>query len=134
MYLIDTSIWIDFFRERDNPYIQFFLKILDANLPYGITGLIYQEILQGAASEQDFNRINNNLKTQRFYHPKDTMVSYQMAAQYYFNCRKKGVTIRSTVDCFIARIAIEHDLYLLHNDKDFINLQKIIPTLKLAPN
>ncbi len=63
---------------------------------------------------------------------KDPVLSYQTAAQYYFNCRAKGVTIRSTINCLIANVAIEHDLWLLHNDKDFIQLNKIVPLLKLV--
>jgi predicted nucleic acid-binding protein len=133
MYLVDTSIWIDFLREKDNQSVQFFLKILDEKQPFGITSFIYQEILQGASSQKDFDKLNDYMETQRFYHPKDPVLSYQMAAQYYFNCRSKGVTIRSTADCLIATVAIEYDLLLLHNDKDFIQLNKIVPLLKLAP-
>jgi len=48
----------------------------------------------------------------------------------YFLCRKKGVTVRSTIDCLIAQIAIEQDLLLLQNDKDFVNMSPII-NLKL---
>ncbi len=133
MYLVDTSIWIDFLRKKNNPPVQFFLKILDQKQPFGITSFIYQEILQGAKSQEDFDKLNNYMETQRFYHPKDPLLSYQTAAQYYFNCRAKGVTIRSTLDCLIATIAIEHDLCVLHNDKDFIQLNKIVPSLKLMP-
>lgn len=132
MYLVDTSVWIDFLREKDNRPVQFFLKILDSRQPFGITSFIYQEILQGTTSQKDFDKLNDYLETQRFYHPKDPILSYQTAAQYYFNCRSKGVTIRSTVDCLIAGIAIEHDLLLLHNDKDFTQFNKIVPQLKLV--
>ncbi|MBS0358485.1 MAG: PIN domain nuclease [Proteobacteria bacterium] len=131
MYLIDTSIWIDYLREENNPCIQYFTNILDQKLPFGITGIIYQEVLQGAASEKDFNQLVNYLNTQRFYHLRDPIVSYQAAAQLYFECRKKGITIRSTIDCLVAQVAIEHDLILLHNDKDYIQLKKVIPKLKL---
>ncbi len=46
MYLIDTSVWIDYFRERENNVTKQFSTILDEGLPYGITSVIYQEILQ----------------------------------------------------------------------------------------
>ena len=42
------------------------------------------------------------------------------------SCRKKGLTIRSTIDCLIAQIAIEHDLLLLQNDKDFVHMASIV--------
>ena len=42
----------------------------------------------------------------------------------YRNLRKKGITIRKTIDCIIAAVAIEYDIQLLHNDKDFIPIEK----------
>jgi predicted nucleic acid-binding protein len=132
MYLVDTSVWIDFFREKDNQPVQFFLKILNGRQPFGITSFIYQEILQGANSKKDFDKLNDYMETQKFYHPKDPVLSYKNAAEYYFNCRSEGITIRSTVDCLIADIAVEHDLWLVHNDKDFSQLSKVVPTLKLV--
>lgn len=131
MYLIDTSVWIDYFREIENTSTAKFISILDHNLPYGITGVIYQEILQGAASERDFNQLKDYLVTQRFFHPRDLIISYESAAKLFYLCRRKGITIRSTVDCFIAQIAIEHDLVLLHNDQDYDRIQLLIPELVL---
>src|SRR5687767_1953548 len=115
MYLIDTSVWIDYFREINNESTKKLTSILDRHLPFGITGVIYQEILQGANSLQDFNQLKEYFETQRFFHPSD--VSYGSAAKIFYLCRKKGITIRSTIDCFIAQIAIEHHLILLHNDQ-----------------
>ncbi|MDF2529848.1 MAG: PilT protein domain protein, partial [Gammaproteobacteria bacterium] len=57
---------------------------------------------------------------------------YQLAAEHYFKCRKKGLTIRSTIDCLIAQIAIENDLLLLHNDRDFVSMAGIITDLQLV--
>ncbi len=132
MYLIDTSVWIDYFRGKSNKPVQFFTSILDKNVPFGITNIIYQEILQGASTEKDFNKLNQYLSTQIFYHPKRDLLSYQTSAKIYFNGRRNGITIRSTIDCLIAQIAIENKLILVHNDKDFVQMQKILPTLKLA--
>jgi len=129
VYLIDTSIWIDYFRKKENSGVKFFVKILEQKWPYGITGLIYQEILQGVSSQKDFEQLSMYLETQKFYHPKDPIISYQAAAQKYFLCRKKGITIRSTVDCFIAQIAIEHNLCLVHNDRDYSLIKKVCPEL-----
>ena len=60
-------------------------------------------------------------------------MSHREAAHIYFSCRRKGITIRSTIDCLIAQISIEHDLILLHNDKDFTHMAAVIPQLKLFP-
>lgn len=105
--------------------------LLDQRLPYGITGVIYQEVLQGASSERDFRHLHDYFGTQRFYHPTDSVRSYAEAERLYGRCRHQGITIRSTIDCLIARIAIEHKL-LLHSDNDYLQLAKVEPQLKLA--
>ena len=131
MYLIDTSVWVDYFREIENASTKKFTSILDGDLPFGITSIIYQEVLQGAISERDFNQLKEYLATQRFFHPEDAKLSYESAAKLFFLCRRKGVTIRSTIDCVIAQIAIEHNLVLVHNDQDYLRIQSIAPKLKL---
>ena len=81
--------------------------------------MIYQEVLQGAKSEKEYAGLKKYLSSQRFFHPQDPIETFAKAARIYFRCRKKGVTVRSTVDCMIAQIAIENELLLLHNDKGF---------------
>jgi predicted nucleic acid-binding protein len=131
VYLVDTSVWVDYLRNRNNASIEQFTKILDEELPFGITSVIYQEILQGAASEKDFKQLVTYFSNQRFFHPKNGIFTYQEAAKLYFDCRRKGVTVRSTIDCLIVQIAIEHKLVLLHNDKDFTAIHQVVPALKL---
>ncbi|NNM59802.1 MAG: PIN domain nuclease [Legionellales bacterium] len=132
MYLVDTSVIIDFLRERDNQAVNFFISLLEQDMPFGITSIIYQEVLQGAKSIQDFNKLRDFLGSLIFYFPKDSVLSYAAAANIYFDCRKKGVTIRSTIDCLIVQIAIEHNLQLLHNDNDFIQIANVVPALKIV--
>ena len=57
--------------------------------------------------------------------------SYEQAVLMNFNCRRSGITIRSTIDLLIAWTAIEHDACLLQKDMDFVNLAKVVPELKL---
>ena len=70
--------------------------------------------------------------TQRFYHLQDPVVGYEEAAQLYYRCRRTGVNVRSTIDCLIAHVAIEPYLYLLHDDRDFDHMGRVLPELKLA--
>lgn len=109
MLLVDTSVWIDFLKGQSNEAVVWLKRLLSAGLPVGITSLIYQEILQGADSESRFAQFKDYFGSQRFYHPRDPVESHAQAAQLYVRCRRQGVTIRSTVDCLIAQIAIEHD-------------------------
>lgn len=125
MVLVDTSVMIDYLRGNEDDTILTLQRIIDNNIPFGINSFIYQEVLQGVATEKDFIKVKKYLDTQRFYELKDKRESYASAAKIYFQCRKKGMTINSTIDCLIAQTAIENNLYLLHNDLDFDNIAKV---------
>ena len=125
MVLVDTSVMIGYLQGEGNKAIFRFQYILDNNIPFGINSLIYQEVLQGVKTEKDFDKTKKYLDTQRFYSLKDEKESYASAAKIYFRCKKKGFTIRSTIDCLIAQTAIEYNLLLLHNDSDFDNIARI---------
>ena len=126
MILVDTSVLIDFFKKNDNHPTQKFKEVIKRGIPFGITAQIFQEVLQGAKSDKDYNQLKDYLETQIFYHPKDPMESFADAAQLYRKCRKQGVTPRSTIDCLIAQVAIEQNLSLLHHDKDFDRMAGVI--------
>ena len=132
MYLVDTSVWIDYLRDRQNSATKILSTILDKKIPFGITSFIYQEILQGAPSHDAFEELKSYFSTQKFFHPKHENETFQSAAYLYFLCRRKGITIRSSIDCLIAQIAIEHKLVLLHHDQDYEKISKVIPELELA--
>ena len=127
MILVDTSVLIGFFKGEDNESCRKFTEVLETPISFGITSQILQEVLQGAISISEYRRLRRYLESQRFFHPKDPVTTYAQAARVYFDCKKKGVTIRSTIDCLIAQIALENDLSLLHNDSDFDVMAAIIP-------
>lgn len=131
MFLIDTSVWIDYLRRADTPEVAWLRHILEMDYPFGLTPQIYQEVLQGADSPQSFDRLASYLGSQLIYHPEDPVIHAREAARLYFKCRRRGLTIRSTVDCAIAQTAIEHQLMLLHADRDFDHLQEVIPELRI---
>lgn len=126
MILVDTSVLIDLLKGRKNEFSQKFKIVLKQGIPFGITSFTYQEVLQGAKSEREYGLLKKYLETQRFYHPKHPLDSFAKAASIYFQCRRSGVTIRSTIDCIIAQTAIEHDLFLLHNDSDFDAMARVV--------
>ena len=65
------------------------------------------------------------------HHLKYGKESYEQAALLNIRCKQKGIIIRSTIKLLIAETAIENNLYLLHNDNDFINIAAVIKELKL---
>jgi predicted nucleic acid-binding protein len=131
LILVDTSVLIDYLKGNCNDKTDKLDFIIDRGIEFGINNLIYQEILQGAATSKEFNILNDYLSSLKFYYLKLGLKSYENAAKYYFECRKKGITVRSTIDMLIVETALENDLYLLHNDRDFDNVTKVITGLKI---
>jgi predicted nucleic acid-binding protein len=126
MILVDTSVLISFLKGIDNKPTRKFKRMLKQKVPFGITSCIYQEILQGAKSEQEYALLKTYFETQHFIHPLHPVETFAQAAGIYVECRKKGITIRSSIDCLIAQIAIEHDLLLLHNDSDLAAIARVV--------
>jgi len=131
MILVDTSVLIDFLKGSSNDCVSLFDDILDRHIPYGINEFIYQEVLQGAKTRSEFNKLREYFETVPFYYLSKGKRSFEEAAYMNFACRRSGITIRSTIDLLIAQTAIENNLYLLHKDEDFANIAKIIPELKI---
>lgn len=121
MILIDTSVWIDFFRNKTANTILH--RLIEEEADLCITEIILTEILQGIKEDRELQIVKDHLMTFPIYTPKG-IETYIAAAQIYRNCRKQGKTIRKTIDCIIAAICIENNLTLLHCDSDFNHIQE----------
>ncbi|PKO55675.1 MAG: VapC toxin family PIN domain ribonuclease [Betaproteobacteria bacterium HGW-Betaproteobacteria-21] len=130
MYLVDTSVWIDYLQGRDAPHVRLLDELLANPLAVGINDAIYLEILQGARDLTAFDTLRRYFSQQRFYRFDDPERSHALAARLYLECRRCGVTVRSTLDCLIAQCALDHDLVLLHNDRDYRHIASICPELR----
>ncbi|MDR0315563.1 MAG: PIN domain nuclease [Treponema sp.] len=131
MILVDTSVLIGYFKKSEGIPYNKMDYIIDNDIPYGICSYVYQELLQGSRNKQEYELLKEYLNTLPFYDLKYGKQSFENAALMFMNCRKKEITIRSTLDMIIAEIAIENNLYLLHDDMDFINIAKIHENLKI---
>lgn len=131
MILVDTSVLMSFLKDQKNQITAQFDYILDKKIPYGITTFIYQEILQGAKTDKEYRLLKEYFETIPLYYLKYGKESYEQAALLNIRCKQKGIIIRSTIKLLIAETAIENNLYLLHNDNDFINIAAVIKELKL---
>ena len=130
MILVDTSVIVDFLRNRQTAQTIVLDDILGKKLPWGINEYIYQEVLQGAKDENEFEKLKEYFETIPFYFLKFGKESFEKAALMNVQCRKSGVTIRSTIAFLIAETAIENDILLLHSDSDFDNLGRVIRDLR----
>lgn len=131
MILIDTSVLVDYFKGIESRPAKLFDELIENGIPYGINNFVYQELLQGSRTIDEFNKLKEYLETIPFYDLQYGKESYEKAAFLNFQCRRNGITIRSTIDLLIAEIAIENNLLLLHNDEDFDNIRKVIKELRI---
>ena len=132
MVLVDTSVLINFFRGKETVGTAYFEKLLEEQKHFCINEFIYQGLLQGSKDEKEFAVLKSYLMDVPLYSLKRGIQSFENAALLNFRCRRKGVTIRSTVDLLIAETAIENNIPLLHDDDDFTNMARIITELKLV--
>jgi hypothetical protein len=83
-------------------------------IPYGISSLTYQEILQGAKNQKEFDLLDKYLSTQKIYHP--SLGTFKLAAKIYFDALNTGKTMRSSIDCIIMATAALEGLVVLSDD------------------
>lgn len=124
MLLIDTSVWIGLFRNRSGQIRQQ-LENLIANRKVLLTRFTQLELLQGSLNEQEWTLLSTYLETQDYIEP--TISSWQAAARIYYDLRRQGLTVRSPIDCCIAQAALDNNLLLIHNDRDFETIAQVSP-------
>ena len=117
MILVDSSVWISFLNGEKTREAELLNQILGTqNVIVG--DLVYTEILQGYREDSVFQEVKSFLDE----FPIVFLGGYDIAlksAQNYRFLREKGITIRKTIDSYIANYCIEKELFLLHADKDF---------------
>lgn len=124
MVLIDTSIWIRVLADKQGGYASSLYKEI-AGRDIVLTRFQQLELLQGSRNEKEWGQLSEYLDGQDYLEIQQS--TWQSAARLYFELRKKGLTVRSPIDCCIAQIAIEHSVLLIHNDRDFDVIGKNFP-------
>jgi predicted nucleic acid-binding protein len=122
MILVDSSVWVDYFRGTRNEQTDLLDGLLSSE-PVAVGDLMLAEVLQGLNAERDFNRAKNVLLSLQQVAIGGTEIAVQ-AARNFRTLRLHGVTVRKTIDALIATRCIESDLLLLHNDRDFDPFEK----------
>lgn len=132
MILIDSSVWIDYFKGTITPQTEM-LDTLLGQEPLAIGDLILTEVLQGFAEERDFNRARKMLTSLLVVELGGQEIAIQ-AAQNFRALRVLGITVRKTVDTIIATRCIESGYDLLHSDRDFDPFAKHLGLRVVSPN
>jgi predicted nucleic acid-binding protein len=124
MVLVDTSVWVDYFNGIETPRTDRLDQLLGSGRL--LTGdLILAELLQGFARDADYRTARRLLLEL----PCAELVgrdSALRAADYYRRLRKRGVTVRKTIDVLIGTYCIQHGHELLHADRDFDSMQQYL--------
>ena len=117
MILVDSSVWIDYFKGTSTAQTEKLDRLL-GHEPLAIGDLILTEVLQGFDSERDFNDARRMLTSLMVVELGGQEIAIK-AAKNFRALRRFGVTVRKTVDSVIATRCIEDGYDLLHNDRDF---------------
>jgi predicted nucleic acid-binding protein len=115
--LVDSSVWIDYFRGKTTAHTETLNRLL-GNEPLAIGDLILTEVLQGFDTQRDFNQAKKLLTSLDVIELGGQDIAIQ-AAKNFRTLRALGVTVRKTIDTVIATKCIESGYTLLHNDRDF---------------
>ena len=117
MILVDASVWIDFLADRPLAHVDKLADALEAGI-VTMADLTLAEILQGIDDDAQARRTLTLLKRLPWVDVCNSAIALQ-SAENYRQLRKRGFTIRKTIDCLIATYCIERKLPLLANDRDF---------------
>jgi predicted nucleic acid-binding protein len=127
LILVDSSIWIDLFSAKPS-----FYPLEEDLLRYATCGPIIQEVLQGLRPGPQSNELRQAFLALPCLSDPLSSATFLHAADIYRDARFKGYTIRSSVDCLIAAIAIEHQIPVFHNDRDFRNIARCTPLMEIS--
>ena len=122
MVLVDTTVWVDFLNDKKTVHVQALERLVADEEDICTCGVILTEVLQGIRDEAEYKRTYSRFGA--FLYLPMHRHTFVKAAELYRSLRRRGITIRKTVDCMIAAVATEHKVPLLHNDKDFDPIEK----------
>lgn len=123
--LVDTSVWIQFFRNKGSEVSDKLKKLLIEERT-AVTGIISMELYRGASGDKELAFLDRFLPLIHYISTKEE--SYKKAGLIGFSLSKKGVNI-GTVDLLIAQVAIENNIFLYSQDKHFKEIAKHFPLM-----
>ena len=128
MILVDTSIWIEFLAKRPRRPIR-----EEALLSFVICGPIVQEVFQGLKPGLQSDALRRAFLAIPTLSDPISLALFLSAAEIYRQRRRRGITIRSSVDCLIAAIAIENRVPVWHRARDFDAIARYTPLDVASP-
>ena len=124
MILVDSSVWIDQLRNRATRSV-LQLRSLMSVTPLLVGDLILCEVLQGCRSDAEASLVERSLARYQMATLSSPELVVRAAANYRF-LRTRGITIRKTIDLIIGTFCIERGHALLHSDRDFEPMERLL--------
>ena len=121
MILVDSSVWIDFFRSSPGPGGGELRRMIEESEPFALTGVVVAEVLQGLT--RDAGTIEQLLAQCDMLEPAGFQ-TYREAAAIYRTARSRGISL-TTIDTLIAAIALEHGASVFTLDRDFSRIARM---------
>ena len=122
MVIVDTTVWIDYLAGTANGQTFWLDRELDRQR-LGLTDLILCEVLQGIRTDPAFASVRRDLEKFHIFESGGIDLALA-AAQNYRLLRRRGATVRKTIDCLIATFCLQAGHQLLHHDRDFDPFEK----------
>lgn len=119
--LVDTSVWVDLINDHASPQAGALTDLLAGDDEICTCGVIFAEVLQGLQQQRSYERVRRGFADLTVLQPEG-LREYERAAALYRELRRRGVTVRSTIDCLIAALAERHRCLLLHRDRDLATI------------
>lgn len=120
--LIDTSVWISYFKDKDSAFADKVDELLVSSAVH-VPKVVIAELIQGAKTEKEISVIEDFIDA--FSVIDQTENTWTKAGKLSFSMKKKGITV-SIVDCYIAVIAHENGCSIFSLDEHFKSIKKFI--------
>jgi predicted nucleic acid-binding protein len=124
LIVVDSSVWIDFFRGSGTPQESELVDLARSDHELAVTGPILTEVLQGCGSDAEAEQIEKHLLDFTMLQPESEL-EYLRAALIFRKARSRGITVAGLGDLLVASACLVRDAWLLHNDRDFDNLATV---------
>ena len=131
MVIVDTTVWIDYFEDTSTPEADWLDGQLDRQR-LGVTDIIVCELLQGVRDEAEATAVERDLAKLEVFNTGGVELA-KAAAQNYRTLRRRGYTVRKTIDCLIATFCLREGHSLLHRNRDFDAFERFLDLSVIHP-
>ena len=125
MIAVDTSAVIELLRNRPTALARNLELLIELGETLAFPAPVAQELLQGARDDTEWRVLSRFIASQEILVPE--IETYRRAAKIYYDCRRAGLTVRSSVDCLVAQLALDRGGFLLADDRDYVAIATVRP-------